>query len=157
MEYQFNQYVERTVKFNEVISVNDCRVKIYTITNHSTFRSNELLNKAIAQLPEWLNDSTEFKLDTYNVAFLIVHEGRDGLWALINWWVGGEMLRTITYFAKFGDNSEFIPLPNKGAMACVWEMEVLRHERNSWVVHILKKPHQPNFESYLSDHLEGKI
>ena len=35
-------------------------------------------------------------------------------------------------------------------MACVWELQVMCHERNAWVQHGMKSP-EPDFHAYMAD------
>lgn len=95
--------------------------------------------------------------DHHFVAFVIIHEGIDGVWTLINWWTGKEMLRINTYFTDYQDTSSILLHPQKGAMACVWELPVINHEKNAWVTHILKQADEPNFDNYFKDIVEGQI
>jgi hypothetical protein len=55
-------YKPRKVEFNQIASVNDWRVKVYTITNRASFESKMVLENAIARLPEWLEKSTRLNL-----------------------------------------------------------------------------------------------
>ncbi|MFN0119976.1 MAG: HEAT repeat domain-containing protein [Blastocatellia bacterium] len=65
----------------------------------------------MAQLPQWLTRAVALGLPTYNTAFLIVHEGRDGVWVLLHWWIGGEMLQGFTCFSSYENPGAFVPLP----------------------------------------------
>jgi hypothetical protein len=42
------------------------------------------------------------------------------------------------------------------AIACVWELAVLDHERRAWVRHVLARPHGPDAGAYLRDRFDGK-
>jgi hypothetical protein len=94
---------------------------------------------------------------TYNAAFLIVHEAGDGIWSLINWWIGGEMLQSTTFHTSFEQLDEFQLLPEEGFMACVWEIPIIAFERAMWVEHILKKANPPDFKAYLEQYLSKEV
>ena len=150
-------YKPRKVDFHQLAEVNGWRVKVYTITHKVSFTSNEALEHAISNLPHWLEKSKEMSLPTYNSAFLIVHEGRDGIWTLINWWIGGEMLQSRTYFTNFSQPDQFTRTLKEGFMACVWELAVISFERAMWVEYILKKADQPDFTGYWQKYLSKEV
>ena len=145
------QYKPRRIDFKSTESVNGWRVKLYTITHNASFQSDDILEKALKKLPEWLEESKSMGFPVHGMAFLIVHEASDGAWSLLSWWTGGEMLRTITWFTDFEKRDEFRLLPQSGSMACVWELAVTAHERKAWITHILKEAESPKFSDYLND------
>jgi len=146
-------YKSRKIQFDGLVRMDDWVVKIYTITPRSEFRSIQEINRVKVRLPELLSLAT----DHHQNAFVIVHEGMDGLWTLVNWWTGGEMLRTDTYFTSYDRKQILNQFPREGAMACVWEMAVINHERSVWITQVLKKPIHPDFVSYHQDIIEGEI
>lgn len=153
----FEVYKPRKVEFEQLLKVGDWRVKVYTITNRGAFKSRKVLENALANLPKWLARSKKFGFPTYGAAFLIVHEGRDGVWSLINWWIGGEMLRSLTFYTTDDDPNEFKITPKEGGMACVWEMAVISYERAMWVEYILRRADNPDFEGYLQNYICGEV
>ncbi len=153
----FTQYKPRKVEFRQLLTVSDWTIKVYTITHRASFAAETILENALAQLPTWLEKSKALKFPTYKIAFLIVHEGRDGVWTLINWWRGGEMLQSITFYTNFANPNEFQALPTEGFMACVWELAVISFERVMWVEYILKKADKPDFTGYLQKYLSKEV
>lgn len=156
-QHNFRKYQARTIQNREIVMVENWKVKVCTITSGTNFRSDNILDKAKQNLSQWLNLSQSLQLPTYNMAFLIVHEGTDGVWSIINWWIGGEMLQNRTYFTSFDNQDQFELCPNEGGMVCVWELAVIAHERQAWISHILKKATSPDFVAYLNDTIEGNI
>jgi hypothetical protein len=150
-------YKPRRVEFNRMVSIEGWNVKVYQITYRLQFESRGVLDKAILRLPEWLEKSKTLGFETYRTAFLIVHEGRDGVWTLLNWWTGGEMLQSITFYTDYREPKEFQMLPKEGFMACVWELAVTSFEREMWIKHILKKAGNPDFNAYLEAHLNAEV
>lgn len=150
-------YKPRKVVFHQLAIVNGWRVKVYTITHKAAFTANDGLENAITNLPKWLDISKQFPFPTHNSAFLIVHEGRDGIWTLLNWWTNGEMLQSRTFFASFAQPNGFTLTPQEGFMACVWEMAVISFERAMWVEYILKKANQPDFTGYWQKYLSKEV
>jgi hypothetical protein len=153
----FTEYRPRLVEMNQLAKVGLWNVKVYTITNRAAFASQQVLENAVRNLPQWLERSRELELPTYDQAFLIVHEGRDGVWTLINWWIGGEMLQSKTHFTDFDKPDEFQEIPDDGFMACVWELAVVSFERAMWVECVLKNSANPDLIGYSQKHLNQSV
>jgi hypothetical protein len=153
----FKLYKPREVRFDSLRNQADWSVKVYTITTRPSFEAKEVLENAVARLSEWLDKSKMSGMPTYGVAFLIVHEGRDGIWSLINWWMGGEVLQSMTFFTPFGCPNVFEKPPAEGFMSCVWEQAVIFFERSQWVEFVLKKAEKPDIKSYLNVHLNAEV
>lgn len=147
----FEQYQPRRIAFHQLVEIEGWFVKIYTITNRPQFASSETLEAAITALPLCLSIPKTSDLPVYNVAFLIVHEAREGAWLLFSWWTGGEMLETEVYFASRAMPDHIQPSPHDGTLMCVWEMEVLWHERKAWIKHVLSQPDHPALLAYIND------
>jgi len=141
----------RTIKFKETVSIKDWKVKTYTISEHEDFKSIAPYKNAVTMLTDWLVEMNSFDGSHENMAFLIVHEGKEGVFSLINTWVGNNMLQTHTFLSNYDDPQSFKKISGDGLFACVWELEVINHERNSWIKHILKKSENPDYQSYLND------
>ena len=153
----FKIYQPRKVEFRQIANVNNWNVKVYAITYQDKFASEEVLENALANLPKWLEKSKMLGLETYKIAFLIVHEGRDGVWSLLHWWIGENMLQSVTFYTSFDNPNEFEETPKEGGMICVWELEVVEFERKAWIEYILKKAEQPDFTGYLNQTLTGEF
>lgn len=82
--------------------------------------------------------------------FLLVHEGNAGVWLLVDLWAA-DILEHHLFRAPLDDPTHFGPAPFQASAACVWELEVVLHERDAWVRHVLSRPEQPEFERYLKD------
>ena len=143
-------YKARHIKFKELISVGPWHVKCYTISKHDEFRSEVIYNQSLNNLTEWLQEMNSFDPRHNHMAFLIVHEGTEGVFSLINTWVGSNMLQTHIYISSYEDPGDTKKISGDGLFACIWELEIINHERLSWVENILKKS-EPDFSSYLKD------
>ena len=150
----FEIYKPRKIEFYQLVDVNSYQIKVYTITCCNEFESKEVLDKTLANLSEWLPFPNFLALGNHQIGFLIVHEGQEGIWALINCWIGGDILQSKTFYTSY-DASHFETTPKEGFMACVWEMEVICFERAMWVEYILKKAQKPDFTGYLNERLNG--
>jgi len=154
MNTVFETYKSRDIAFDECLNINNWVVKVYTITNRQEFKSDYILGNVKKHLPVWIKRIENSKLPVYKQAFLVVHEAREGVWILLNWWTGGEMIETKVFFTSF-DSAEIIndsPY-NTNSLLCVWELEVFAHERASWIKHILSKADAPDYLGYKNDTL----
>ena len=150
-------YKPRHLSSKELININDWRVKSYTISESSIFQSTEAYQLTLINLPSWLQDLNSFNPNHNFIAFLIVHEGNEGVFTLLNTWVGNNMLQTHVYFCNHDDQSNFRKISGDGLFACVWELEIMMHEKKLWVDHILKQPNSPDYNNYLSETLNKKV
>ncbi len=152
---KFEEYQSRRIEIVDVLSISGWNVKVYTITNNKNFSSKAqlTLNEAILSIPNWLEEVSFSTLPIYNSAFLIVHEAREGVWILLNWWTGGEMIETKTFFAETDQPLLIKNTPHKNSLLCVWELEVFAFERKSWIKHVLSEACSPDFVGYTNDHL----
>ena len=91
------------------------------------------------------------------IGFLILHAATEGIFSIINWWVGKNMLNTHIFLTDPDHPNEFKKISGDGLGPCVWELEIMNHERKSWTEHVLKQEPDPNFETYISDTITCKI
>jgi hypothetical protein len=148
----FETYRSRKIEFRKLLTVNGWNVKVYSITLNSNFQSLKILEKIEHELPMFLTAAYESTLPTYKIAFLIAHEAREGVWILINWWTGGEMIETKVYFVNYNDPHLIKESPySSNSLLCVWELEIFAHERKSWINSILKNSSTPDYKQYLND------
>lgn len=79
---------------------------------------------------------------------MTIHAGEQ-LWLLVDLWVD-DILRHFLFRGR-GDNPvQFVAGPPDGTSMCVWELEIVKHERDAWVEHVLTKPAKPSFPAYLA-------
>ncbi|MDF1699099.1 MAG: hypothetical protein P1U56_24815 [Saprospiraceae bacterium] len=67
------------------------------------------------------------------------------------------MLQSHVYFTKHEGQNTFEKISGSGLIACVWELEIMWHEKKSWTKHYLQKIEKPDFYSYLQDQLQAVI
>lgn len=157
MDSEFSSYSPRNFRFHRLVAIGDWQVKVYTISFKEEYGAVEVLENALAHLEDWMEAAQALNFPTHRAAFLIVHEGRDGVWSILNWWIGGEMLQMTTFYTSYEEPSTFRHHPNNSAMACVWELAVTGHERQAWINHVLKQADAPDWEAYFNDRLEGSL
>ena len=145
------KYKTRKIQFKEQITIDDWRVKIYTISKVGDFNHPSFYRNVLDELPEWLKLKNSFDSSNDKIAFLILHAGTEGIFSLINWWVGKNMLNTNIFLTSPEQPNEFNKISGDGIAPCIWELEIINHERISWTNNILKNETKPNYENYLND------
>lgn len=154
MSYPFETYKPRKIEFEQIVNIDNCKIKIYTITNRLHFESTQVLKNTLSKLSNWVLYIKNSNLPTYNLAFLIIHEAREGVLILLNWWTGENMIETKVYFADFNNPDEINIYPyHPKSLICIWELEIFAHERRTWIEHVLLQANNPDFENYLNDTL----
>jgi hypothetical protein len=143
-------YAARHIKFIELHEFLDWKIKIYGITTNCRDILLQNIIEAKDLLGEWLAKSEMHNFPTYKMATLILHEGKEGCFAIISWWVDENMLQLHVYLKT---KNEFELFFANGIVTCVWEMQVLWHERNAWIKHIMMQHEQPDWQAYLQDTL----
>ncbi|MCA0154312.1 hypothetical protein [Winogradskyella vincentii] len=100
-------YKKRNIEFKELISTDGWKIKIYTISKESEFNHSKFYDHVKSQLSEWLKTNNGFNSDHENIGFLILHAGTEGIFSLINWWVGKNMLNTLIFKSDYDNLSHF--------------------------------------------------
>ncbi|MBC8753862.1 hypothetical protein H2O64_04220 [Kordia sp. YSTF-M3] len=147
----------RTISFVEVVTIAQWKIKVYTISKEDEFNHPEFYKNAISQLPSWLEKENSFDASHNNIGFLILHAGTEGIFSLINWWVGINMMNTHIFLTPKKGEIEFQLISGDGIAPCIWEFEIINFERLSWIKHILKQHENPNYTAYLEDHINTKL
>lgn len=147
-------YQNRPIRFLEVFNHNDWKIKLYSISVKNEFVEPEWVEKAKNNLDNWLQFAQNDAIENYKIATLILHEGREGCFAILSLWVEENMLQLFAWLAGHEDRI-FKLCSDKGLVSCVWEMEVLWHERNVWVENVLKRAADADFEGYLAAQLNN--
>lgn len=154
--FSFKPHQPRPIRFVEVFLFGEWRIKIYSISINQEYASADNINAAKAKLGEWLLRSKDYSMPTYGIATLIIHEYRDGCFAVLNWWIDENMWQNFVYL-KPKDKNEFKIYSQNGMATCVWEMAIWWHERNAWMKHVLLKNEKPDFEGYLKEQINQDI
>ena len=67
------------------------------------------------------------------------------------------MLNTHIFITNANKPDVFTRISGDGLAPCVWELEVINHERISWTKNILKQISEPNYKNYLNDVINIKL
>jgi len=136
----------------QMIGTRDCHdwtFKVYEIT----VDDSKISSAVIASAMDFVQDNVTWPDVSSKFGFVIVHAGEQAVWVLVHLWMN-DILRQFIFCAPLSDPTNFSVSPMDGFNACVWELEVTRHERDAWVDHVLSFPLDPRHEAYLSDSLE---
>lgn len=118
--------------------------------------------------PEWLQQLASSVLleapqheEDHPVGFLILHYGMEGDYLLVSQWYDANMLkhwvRGLTVDAQ--GNATLTALPQRDLIACVWELEVIKFERDAWVNTVLAQGQldQDSIDAYLTTTFSGWV
>ncbi len=153
----FAPYETRNIQFHGIVETEGWKTKTYKLTKKGSFESVDSLAASLTNLNSWLRQSDNYEFDIYNIACLIVHECDEGVFSILNWWTGENMLQNFVYYSANSNPSQFELMSEGGLTCCVWEMAIIWHERNAWIEHVLKKADCPQFDKYLDDIIEGCV
>lgn len=154
------EYRRRPVRFLELAEREGWRLKVYGIRFQSgpEFQTPDkaLVQAAIARAFDSL-ERPATSSDRYGVGFLIVHQGQDRNWVLLDWWYDSEILKQRLFSSAIDKPLELSSVLQSDIVACTWEMAVLGFERDAWVKTVLDNPGGPDFESYCAQHLNADV
>ena len=149
----FEQYSPRSIQFVKVEEVDGWYIKVYKQSMHERYAALDTFDAVLKQLSAFIDIPGQSLRPVYEHAFLIVHEARDGISILLFWWTGGEMLNRSTWFATVDEPQKLLYQPENNRLVCVWELEIILHERLAWIKHILENSENPDFSGYRGNHL----
>ncbi len=95
--------------------------------------------------PEWLRQQVAPVLPElphpgdHPAGFVILHRAKDGDYLLVSQWYDANMLKHWVRgsVAGAGESTVFEPLAEPAVIACVWELEIVKFERDAWVRTVL--------------------
>lgn len=148
-------YRPRSIRFIEWWEIDGWTMKVYGISSQSEYPKQEciVLGKKIAL--EQLHTIT-VPTEIYHLGFIIVHETANGIFILIDYWTGENMLCSHAYF-KENDSPTVSDLTPSGLTACIWELRVIHFERDAWVEHVLLNDQAPDKTTYVQTILNEDI
>lgn len=161
------KYVKRPIRFLHLAESRGWKIKVYGISAHrerplstNVAAAEDLAENHLPQ-PAVLSQSADEQFliseSRYGVGVLIVHEAREGVFVLISWWAGENMLQHHVFFSPTKEASRFLSLASSGIIACVWELAVLGFERQTWIDMVLNNPAGPDLDRYLGHNLSADV
>jgi hypothetical protein len=149
-------YVRRPVRFLELWEWQGWRIKVYGIAARAPYPSEELVEVAREIAKERLPQPA-ISDRHYGVGYLVVHEGADGDYVLVDWWSDQDILQHHLYGAPKGHAGKLQYHWPQGAGYCVFELAVSWFEREAWVETVLSRPQAPDLEAYLLRRLNADV
>lgn len=133
-------YSPRLVKALPPLDVHGRTLKVYAM-----FADPD--RSGASPAPEWLRQQAASVLpeplaaEDHPLGFLILHYGMDGDYLLVSQWYDANMLKHWVRGSAVDaqGNTTFVPLAQRDLVACVWELEVIRFERDAWVNTVLAR------------------
>ncbi|MFJ3905039.1 hypothetical protein [Streptomyces sp. NPDC090025] len=117
--------------------------------------------------PEWLRRHTASVLTDppgegdHPAGFLILHRGMQADYLLVSQWYDADMLKHwVRGSTTDADGAtRFAPLGQPDLIACVWELEVIKFERDAWVNTVLAqgKLDETALDAYLDTTFSGWV
>jgi len=139
-------YQPRPVRALGVLEVAGWRLKQYVMTvTPESVPDPQLLSASAAMAAAALPAAA----DTHGVGFLLAHQARPACFVLLDWWQNGYDLKQRYYTSTLDHPGDLVELSGD-AVGCVWELEVLLHERAAWIDHVLNSE-ADDFQAYLQD------
>jgi len=145
-------YFPRPTQFQGIIDVAGWRLKHYLMTTNSEPLPDQTDLAARNIIAATLASEAP---DELGVGFVIVHQGAEAVWLLIDMW-RGDIICQRGFRAELDDPSTFVPIEVGGPTVCIWELEVFGFERDALITHILR-PDVPDIEAYLSDRFDNTV
>lgn len=106
-------------------------------TSNATYKSYEIKISPSAKLPweaacRWVDAVAPQRTSPPRVGFLILHQGEERVWLLVNWWAEGGILCGAVASAPHGGDA-FASHFDPQVRHCVWEGLIFEHEREAWI------------------------
>lgn len=152
---QFEPYRLRPVRPLELLRHEGWRLKCYGVSARGGSPSRALIDQAHAIARQSLPTPASTS-DRYGVGWLIIHDGAEGDYVLVDWWSHQDIVQHRVFGAPKGAGPLRAGWP-QGAGFCVWELAVCWHERQAWIRHVLARSGQPDIDAYLADLLAGEV
>lgn len=141
-------YSERPTRFVELWEHRGWRLKVYEIAYGRDHARPELLEaakeRAAARLP-----TPAVAPGRYGVGFLVAHDGRGGVFSLVDWWADENELHHHLWLGP-EDEPGHLEYVTSGLVACVFELRVIVAERQAWIDTVLANPDGPDLDAYLA-------
>lgn len=151
-----NSYAKREIKFLQFWQLEDWKFKVYAITHAQRPMPNgdSPLVKASLDIAQQRIRKVE-QSEHHGAGFLIIHQGRDANFLLLDWWTDENILHQDLYTSKLSTPLSFVNITSSGLMACVWEMQVQSFERDAWISYVLNAPSLADLDAYFGQQLNG--
>ena len=153
------KYKTRPIRFLELAEHAGWKIKLYGIRapddTGNTKPDQQLVGLAkevvLTQLPQ-----PAVTDNRYGVGFLIIHQGQQRNWFLLDWWVKEDILKQRLFSSPLQAADDLTPA-EADLLACVWELAVHGFERQAWIDQVLNNPNGPDVAAYLEEQFNGDV
>ncbi|MEM9348665.1 MAG: nuclear transport factor 2 family protein [Pseudomonadota bacterium] len=147
-------YTPRRFSFLGLEHVSGMAVKLYAIALPNATTDEGNIRQALAQqLPELVAKAV-LAGNHHGQAYCIIHVSDQSAWLLFDWWAHGDITCHILLRAE-AQLLDFQVVTTGHLNACVWESQIIEHERRAWVQHMLAD--RPDALRYQADHLTNGL
>jgi len=146
-------YNERFIRFVDNLNFPDWEMKLYWISWKGETPSPDILSKANNIIEKRLTKVTD-EFEHYNIGFAMIHEGKDGTYVIVSYWIEENMLDHMVLMIDDTKPDGYRRLEPNSIVTCVWELEVMYREKKFWIDHVLVEKDLPK---YLSSNFEANI
>jgi hypothetical protein len=140
------RYRPRFIRFMDLWTIGEWRLKVYQITRYPGDLPAALHDAAIHLVPSCLPAVSP---DCYGVGFVGVHAGRGASVVFVCWWSHENELHHRLYLSAPHDPVSMRPAADSDMTACVWDLALMAFEREAWIRSVLAAD-VPSLDHYLS-------
>ncbi|MFP3943581.1 MAG: isochorismatase [Alphaproteobacteria bacterium] len=147
MQYHVREpFRPRSVRYAGIREEHGWRIKQYRVTyENRPYRPEDFapaIETALGVLPQ-----PPVTPARPGVAVLIAHQGREADYLVLAWWDNENEL-PVRVWVRDGSGWR---TAGTSESFCVWDLEILWHEREAFVRHMLSPPAGPDAQAYLED------
>jgi hypothetical protein len=136
---------QRPITFLSTHDIDGWKMKTYRTTQVRADMMSAARHRAADALP-----ARPDRVGAYGVGFLIVHQAAGSCFALVDWWVREDELHQRVFATDPDRPTAFEPL-HTPVVGHIPALDVLGHERQAWLRHVLANPAGPDIDAYLAD------
>lgn len=149
-------YAPRPIRFIELWSVEDYRVKVYGIARPGETARGALVSAAKTVASGVLCQQPT-RQTTYGVGFLGIHDGEGSNQVFLDRWINENELMHQVFISPPDQPTELSPPPDDYNSVCVWDLYVQCFERRAWIEHVLNNPSGPDLDAYVGARLNEDV
>lgn len=124
------EYRPRRAWFQGLVQAGPATIKLNTICADGAHVDADTLARAGAVIASAAGEIAA--TDHRGAGFAVLHEGEQGRWLLLHWWLAGGIAARKLWRADLVPHSPFVEAAPH-LMACVWELGVIDFERRAWM------------------------
>lgn len=149
-------YKKRPIRYLGLVQEAGWKLKMYGIAYNRAQPRAELIDSAKMFAGQILPQPAVTD-SRYGVGFIGVHDGRNGNFIFIDWWVNENELVHHVYTSPSEHPTRLQYGFPSGVVACAWDLALIAHERQAWVDCVLANIHGPDFDAYFDRQLNTEL